>query len=120
MKKGKVVFLLIITIILTSITTFMVSNLIQIRIDDKIIIREDDYDELKNVFSRFDKLLYLEDYIQENFYKETNDFEFDEFIIKGLFEALDDPYSSYMTIEEFKKFDEHNKGSYSGIGVIVT
>ena len=98
----------------------MVSNLIQIRIDDKIIIREDDYDELKNVFSRFDKLLYLEDYIQENFYKETNDFEFDEYIIKGLFEALDDPYSSYMTIEEFKKFDEHNKGSYSGIGVIVT
>jgi carboxyl-terminal processing protease len=37
-----------------------------------------------------------------------------------MFESLEDPYSVYMTKDEFKNFNESTKGSYGGIGVIVT
>lgn len=120
MKKSKVLLLIIITMIVTSFVTFTVSNMIQIKLDDKIFVRSDDYERLQSLENRFDKLLYLEDYIKDNFYKDTESVPFDEYIIKGLFEALDDPYSTYMTVDEYKKFSEINSGSYSGIGVIVT
>ena len=41
------------------------------------------------------------------------------FEIKGMFEALEDPYSQYFTSEEFKLFNEEINGEYEGIGVVV-
>jgi carboxyl-terminal processing protease len=120
MRKGKVFFIVILTIVITAFATFAISNLIQLRVEDKVIITAEDYEQLKGIQERFDKMLYLEDYIKENFYKETAEYDFDDYVIKGLFQALEDPYSTYMTAEEFTIYDEHNKGSYSGIGVIVT
>jgi carboxyl-terminal processing protease len=120
MKKSKVLVLVIIMVIITSVVTFTVSNLIQIKLDDKIFVRADKYEYLQELEYRFDKLLYLEEYIDDNYYKETEEVNFDDFVIKGLFEALEDPYSTYMTAEEYQKFVEINTGTYTGIGVIVT
>jgi carboxyl-terminal processing protease len=120
MRKGKVFFLIILTMVITAFTTFTVTNLVELRIEDKVIITAENYDQMKQLEERFDKLLYLEDYVEENFYKETDIYQFDEYIIKGLFEALDDPYSIYLTAEEYQLYSEHSSGSYSGIGVIVT
>ncbi len=120
MKKSKIIILMIIMVIMTSVVTFTVSNLVQIKLDDKIFVRADKYEYLQELEYRFDKLLYLEDYINDNYYKETEEVGFDDFVIKGLFEALEDPYSTYMTAEEYQKFVEINTGTYSGIGVIVT
>ena len=120
MRKGRGIVLIVIVIIITSVTTFTISNLIQLKIDDKIFINEKEYFRLKDIEQRFDKLLYLEEYIKRNFYKNVDELQFDEYIIKGLFETLNDPYSVYMTAEEYERFSELNSGSYSGIGVIVT
>ena len=120
MKKSKVLVLVIIMVIITSVVTFTLSNLIQIKLDDKIFVRADKYEYLQELEYRFDKLLYLEEYIDDNYYKATEEVNFDDFVIKGLFEALDDPYSTYMTAEEYQKFVEINTGTYTGIGVIVT
>ncbi|MEA3422460.1 MAG: S41 family peptidase [Bacillota bacterium] len=120
MKKNKVIVLVIIMVIITSVVTFTVSNLIQIKLNDKIFVRADKYEYLQELEYRFDKLLYLEEYIDDNYYKDTEEVDFDDFVIKGLFEALEDPYSTYMTTEEYQKFVEINTGTYSGIGVIVT
>lgn len=120
MRKRRGIVLILIVIIITSVTTFTISNLIQLKVDDKIFINEKEYYRLKDLEQRFDKLLYLEEYIKRNFYKNADELQFDEYIIKGLFETLDDPYSVYMTAEEYERFSELNSGSYSGIGVIVT
>lgn len=120
MKKSKIVILMIFIVIMTSVVTFTVSNLVQIKLDDKIFVRADKYEYLQELEYRFDKLLYLEEYIDDNYYKDTEEVDFDDFVIKGLFEALEDPYSTYMTSEEYQKFVEINTGTYSGIGVIVT
>ena len=61
-----------------------------------------------------------EEAIKKNFLKEVDDETLIDGQLKGMFEALKDPYSLYMTKEEFKDFMEHTKGVYGGIGVIVT
>ncbi|MDR1101493.1 MAG: PDZ domain-containing protein [Clostridiales bacterium] len=40
--------------------------------------------------------------------------------IRGMAEALGDPYTSYMNAEEYSKFEESITGMYSGIGVIFS
>lgn len=62
----------------------------------------------------------LEDYIRDNFLKDVDEEQLMEGQLKGLFQALEDPYSVYMTEDEFKSFTEHTQGIYGGIGVIVT
>ena len=41
-------------------------------------------------------------------------------IYKGLFKALDDPYSEYMTKEEYEALEESMSGEFEGIGVVVS
>jgi carboxyl-terminal processing protease len=45
--------------------------------------------------------------------------KYTDYMLKGLFESLDDPYSVYMTKEEFKDFNEATSGNYAGIGIYV-
>lgn len=40
--------------------------------------------------------------------------------IKGVVWALEDPYSSYLSPEEYSDLDEHISGTYGGIGLLIT
>ncbi|MDN5347757.1 MAG: carboxyl-terminal processing protease [Clostridia bacterium] len=39
---------------------------------------------------------------------------------KGMVEALDDPYSSYLEPQVFRSLEEHVKGTYGGVGLLIT
>lgn len=64
------------------------------------------------------KLYELKDYIDEYYLGDAENLA--EGMYKGLFKALDDPYSVYMDKEEFSAFREAATGKFVGIGVIVT
>ncbi len=67
-----------------------------------------------------EKLKYLNELIDENFYFEASDAEErEEYIYKGLLESLDDPYSVYYTAEEYEELMTTASGSYEGIGVSI-
>ncbi len=57
--------------------------------------------------------------ITNDYYKEVDFKESFNTAIKGLSEALDDPYTSYYTPEEMKEYLEGVSGNYVGIGVSV-
>ncbi|NLO89859.1 MAG: S41 family peptidase [Clostridia bacterium] len=40
--------------------------------------------------------------------------------IEGVVQALEDPYSSYLSPEEYSDLDEHISGTYGGIGLLIT
>ena len=40
--------------------------------------------------------------------------------IKGMVEALGDPYSSYLTPEVYRQLEEHVQGTYGGVGLLIT
>lgn len=61
----------------------------------------------------------LKNFIKYNYVEDVSDLELVRGSIKGMVEALDDPYSEFYTPEAFKKFHETASGNYAGIGVVI-
>jgi len=119
-KKRTAVLGAIILVLVTSIITAVFTNFIGIRIGDKVIISRYDYEYYSKLSKDFSKLLTLRDFIKQYYYKPVEDEDFTDGILKGLFEALGDPYSIYMTKSEYDSFKTQTQGTYGGIGIVVT
>ena len=57
--------------------------------------------------------------IDKYFLGEVNDEELKEGAIKGYIEALDDPYTEYISKEDMKDFIEDTTGNFVGIGIYM-
>lgn len=115
-KKRQLILSVIIAVVITALITFTFTNLVSLRLGDKVIISKSDYELMKES----KKLLSLKKYIDKYYLEPVDSGVLMEGAAKGMFQALDDPYSIYMDQEEFKSFNESTSGSYGGIGVIVT
>lgn len=120
MSKKKNITLVVILLLVTNILTFGITNIVSIKYSDKVIVPRFEYEELNNTYKKYAKAIGLENYVKDNFLREVSDEQLLDGQLKGLFQGLEDPYSVYMTKDEFKDFAEHTKGVYGGIGVIVT
>lgn len=120
MSKKRNITLVIILIIFTNIITFGATNLLTIRFKDRVILPASEYEQLMSSYRKYSKVMGLENYIKDNYLKVVDEDKLMEGQLKGLFQALEDPYSVYMTEDEFKSFTEQTQGIYGGIGVIVT
>lgn len=123
-KRIGIVIGVIALLIITNITTFLISVKVQIKQEDKIIVNLSEYEELVNKFNeysnKYSKSEWLQEFLKENYLGDITEDEMMTGSLKGIFESLDDPYSVYMTKEEFDDFMDQTEGSYGGIGVIVT
>lgn len=115
-SKRTAIFWALILVIVTAFGTFVAANTIAISLGNKVVLSKDDFETVKSM----DKLLTLKEYIKNHYVEGAEDNMLIEGAIKGMFESLGDPYSVYMTKDEFKNFNDSTKGSYGGIGVIVT
>lgn len=66
------------------------------------------------------KMGYIIALIHSCFYENVDDDALTEGAYKGILEALDDPYSTYYTAEEYEKFQIDTSGNYAGIGALLT
>ena len=55
----------------------------------------------------------------QNYVETPDDQAMIEGAVRGMIEALNDPYTVYLTQEEFEDFNKHVSGSFSGIGAEV-
>lgn len=120
MSKRKAIIVMIILLIFTNAATFIASNVVSVKLNDKVVIPASEYNMLLSTYGRYSKAIELENYIKENFLGEVDLEKLFDGQLKGMFEALGDPYSAYMTVDEFKSFSEETEGVYGGIGVVVT
>ncbi|NMA86697.1 MAG: S41 family peptidase, partial [Tissierellia bacterium] len=120
MSKKKTVTFVVVLLIISNILTFGLTNMVTIKTKDKVTVPRKEYEELSAAYEKYAKALNLEAYVKENYLREVSEEQIFEGQLKGIFQALEDPYSVYMTQDEFKDFTEHTKGVYGGIGVIVT
>ena len=88
--------------------------MVQLTFGNKVIISKGLYE----TYSKYDKLLGLENIIEEDFYQEVSEDDLIDGALKGLFEGLD-PYSQYYTADEFESLKEQTSGSFVGIGVYI-
>lgn len=120
MSKKKVITLMIVLVLITNIITFSLTNMLTLKIKDRVIITAKDYEKLISSYNKYSKAVSLENYVKTNSLQEVDDEQLMEGQLKGMLQGLDDPYSIYMTEEEFKDFTEHTQGVYGGIGVVVS
>ncbi len=107
-------------LIITNIITFTITNSLTVQMDSRVIVPKAEYEELYSTYKNYSKVRLVESMIKENYLEEINDEKLIEGQLKGLVQALDDPYSQYLTIEEYKEMNEQTSGSFGGIGVVVT
>lgn len=120
MSKKKTLVFTIALVLVTNIITFAVSTILPTPLNQKVMISKTEYNELSSFYNEYSKLMTVEESIKKNFLKEVDENKLIDGQLKGMLQSLDDPYSIYMTKEEFDDFMEHTKGVYGGIGVIVT
>ena len=120
MSKKKTLVFTIALVLVTNIITFAVSTILPTPLNQKVMISKTEYNELSSFYNEYSKLMTVEESVKKNFLKEVDENKLIDGQLKGMLQSLDDPYSIYMTKEEFDDFMEHTKGVYGGIGVIVT
>lgn len=58
--------------------------------------------------------------IHKQYYKDISNDKLNEGVLRGIVNSLDDPYSTYMNQDEYKKFMESTNGEYVGVGIVVS
>jgi len=67
----------------------------------------------------FDLFRDIKNIIMQFYPKEVDEDKLNEGAIRGLFEALGDPYSEYFNEEEFRNLSQSLEGEFTGIGVTL-
>lgn len=109
-KKRALIYSIILVIV-----TIIGTTMFQITLGNKVIISKDLYES----YAKYNKLLGLEERIQEDYYQEVSQNNLVDGALKGVFEGLNDPYSQYYTADEFQSLKEQTSGSFVGIGVYI-
>lgn len=107
-------------LLITNIITFSISNIVALTFNDRVVIPKNKYDELMEIYKDYGKVMAIKQYIDTSYLREVDDKKLLDGQLKGMVQALEDPYSVYMTEDEFTSFTEETAGVYGGIGVVVT
>lgn len=107
-------------VIVSSVLTFTLSNMLALQVGNKVVIPKVEYSELTSIYKDFSKIIGVEEYIKENYLRDVDHSKAIDGQLKGLVQSLEDPYSQYLTVDEYASFTQQTAGIYGGIGVIVT
>ena len=111
-SKKKAIIWSIILVVITALLT----STVQIAMGNRVVISKDLYNEYK----KYNKLIGLQEIVEDDFYKDTSGDDLVQGAIKGMFSGLGDVYSQYYTKEEFETLKEQTSGSFVGIGVYIS
>ncbi len=87
--------------------------------NDFTLIKTEDFETINGVYSKYAKLEMLYNYLNERYYKEIDQGDMMTSIYKGLFASPGDPYTSYLTLEEYEDLMVTATGDFYGIGVTM-
>jgi len=120
MSKKKMVVIFLAILLITNLATLAIGNFVSVVVGSRVIVKKSEYEALNSVYQENAKIQQVKKVIDEMYLWEYDEDELFEGQIKGMVEALDDPYSVYMTREEYESFNMETDGIYGGIGIIVT
>jgi carboxyl-terminal processing protease len=103
-------------VVVTVLITVSVINFVSIPMPGgNVILSNQDYNNLKDMR----KLLGIKEFLEDYYYKDIDKEKLQEGAIRGMLESLDDPYTVYLSKEEYESFMTHTTGTYEGIGLVV-
>jgi carboxyl-terminal processing protease len=137
-KKSKVFILVIAAVVLTAAVSFFAAmqlsktdhtltaaeydRFLEYKRLDGLgyVLTADQAAQIQEVSDLFGSSYNVKRMIDKYFYKDTSAMDFASGAAKGLAEVLDDPYSYFLTADEYKKLQDSMNSEYVGIGVVVT
>jgi len=72
-----------------------------------------------NAFGQIDLLVDIRHELMSYYVEEPDGEAMVEAAVRGMLDSLDDPYTSFLTAEELKEFEQYVHGSFTGIGAEV-
>lgn len=125
MKLKKILItILVLALFLTSnVISYNLGNSSKKLADKKIIAKKDDNEKSsKKVNDKYvlERINEVKRMIDKNYYKKADDYDVLIGMLKGAVNSLKDPYSYYMTEDEYKKFNEETDGEFAGLGIYVS
>jgi len=109
------IILIICTAFFSSFITLQVNKYLMIKQGD--VIQAQEYAELKDFYRKFNQ---LKEVIMEDYLEEPELDTLTEGALKGMVASLDDPYTYYLTAEEYQEFLMDMEGTYAGVGLSVS
>lgn len=119
-RTGKIVIGAVALVVTTAITVFLFTSYFILdfyNIDPEYAILFDPEEVDKNSVRKF---IQVKELLEKSFYQEVDTDTLLEGAVAGMADSLQDPYTVYFTKEQMQLFNEKSKGSYVGIGVVVT
>lgn len=102
-------------VIATNLLTYFGTKRVSISLPNGKVIGAQQYGDV----SKFQKLFEVRNIIYKLYDGTIDDNALVEGAIKGMAEALNDPYTVFMNQKEFEAFNAQTEGSYSGIGLQI-
>lgn len=121
-KENKKMVSLKCTVLGVLATAALVYNVTTYQYNQKILGNENYYDTIFASTSSqdFEKLKRVMQIIETDYLKEYDMEELEEGAIRGLLDALDDPYTSYFNASETESFLQETEGDYEGVGMYIS
>lgn len=123
LKKTLITLLVLALFLVSNLISYNVGSTNNKTVDKKIVAKkelgEKHSDKLNDeyVLERINEVKMM---IDKNYYKNADDYDVLIGMLKGAVSSLNDPYSYYMTEEEYKKFNEETDGEFAGLGIYVS
>ncbi len=119
-RKRTAVIGAIVLIIVTSMITFTFGNINALRAGDKVIVSSQMFDQMQEESDGLNKLVYLKEFLLQEYYIELDENDLMDGALRGMFEAVDDPYTTYLDEKDYSDMMISTQGTYGGIGIIIT
>ncbi|MCQ4637765.1 S41 family peptidase [Anaerovorax odorimutans] len=117
-KKRNLVLLLIVTFLLGA--TIAAGSVLLVEngaMGGTVKVSKKNYEYYERLSKRYGKLDQLYDEVTGSFYKKPDEEKLATGMYKGLIAGLGDPYSAYMTKEEYTSWTDSTMGEFDGVGI---
>lgn len=123
LKKVLITILVLALFFTSNLISYNIGNSKSKGVDSTIIAKKDDNEKTdKKLDDEYvlERINEVKSMIDKNYYKKADDYDVLMGMLKGAVSSLNDPYSYYMTEDEYKKFNEETDGEFAGLGIYVS
>lgn len=119
-SRRKYILTIIVVVLVTAFLTLTLGNVFLIEVGQRVVLSEEAYTEMKDIYEKYAKQESVMEIAKRDFLYEADEDKMLEGALEGTLKALGDPYTQFMTKEEFEALMQDTEGTYEGIGVYIT
>ncbi len=119
-SKKKYILTIILVFLVTAFLTLTLGNVLLIEMGQRVVLSEETYKEMRGMYEKYAKQESVMKIAEQDFLYEADEKKMLEGALEGTLKALGDPYTQFMTKEEFSALMQDTEGTYEGIGVYIT